>query len=151
MRVSFIIELWTKCKSSLCFCNRAEIITMLTNTYFSVECIIIIIMIMSDNFMMPRGIKTWQCCCGPFERLKSSVGTQFAGNVIQDFFFIFQHHCNPLSLFVHLSEFWYCGQFVGGNILQQQYHPIYSTLRLFPQSSLRAVSEQIILSVACIF
>lgn len=82
MRVSFII----KCISSLCFCNHAEIITMLTNTYFSVECIIIII-IMSDNFMMPRGIKPWQCCCGPSERLKSSVGTRFAGKdkVIQDF------------------------------------------------------------------
>lgn len=82
MRVSFII----KCISSLCFCNRAEIITMLTNTYFSVECIIIII-IMSDNFMMPRGIKPWQCCCGPSERLKSSVCPclQIEYQVIQDF------------------------------------------------------------------
>lgn len=147
MRVSFII----KCISSLCFCNRAEIITMLTNTYFSVECIIIII-IMSDNFMMPRGIKPWQCCCGPSERLvKCRYSICRQGQSHPRFSFIFQHHCNPLSLFVHLSEFWYCGQFVGGNLVQQQYHPIYSTLRLFPQSSFRAVSEQIILSVACIF
>lgn len=44
------------------FHHHAVISIILTNTYFSAGCIIV----RSDNFMMPRGIKTWRCCSESF-------------------------------------------------------------------------------------